>query len=282
MSIARQLAENVWADRAVIVTSATMPSTINRDIGLGVSTEAAGEPVDVARIVVPSPFDFKNNSILYVAKHLPNPRNRDQWEPKAIAECVAAVNISGGGALVLTTATGDIDKYANPLVRAGYRVLRQGQMAKGELVAEFAADENSVLVATRSFWQGVDVPGSTCRMVVITRLPMPRPDDPMISARRERVANRHKAGGLDQRTAEIQAFRSVDVPLAATALAQGAGRLIRSVTDRGAVVVLDPRLATAGYRARLLADIPMPRSVSLTEVEAKYRAWGRRPIRRAS
>jgi ATP-dependent DNA helicase DinG len=122
------------------------------------------------------------------------------------------------------------------------------------LLEQFARDETSCLFATLGFWQGVDVPGRALSLVTLDRLPFPRPDDPLLQARRARAGAR--------------AFQLVDLPRAATLLAQGAGRLIRTSEDRGVVAVLDPRLANATYRGVLLATVPpMRRSVELSEVE---------------
>jgi ATP-dependent DNA helicase DinG len=120
---------------------------------------------------------------------------------------------------------------------------------------EFARDETSCLFATLGFWQGVDVPGRALSLVTVDRLPFPRPDDPLLQARRARAGP--------------GAFSLVDLPRAATLLGQGSGRLIRSAEDRGVVAVLDPRLATASYRGVLLAVLPpMRRTVERREVEA--------------
>jgi ATP-dependent DNA helicase DinG len=129
-------------------------------------------------------------------------------------------------------------------------------MPKPALVAAFAADQSSSLFATMGFWQGIDVPGPTLSLVTIDRLPFPRPDEPLLQARREQ--------------ARADAFRVIDLPRTATMLAQGAGRLIRSRTDRGVVAVLDPRLAKAkSYRWTLLEALPpVPRSKDRAEVEA--------------
>jgi len=122
-------------------------------------------------------------------------------------------------------------------------VLVQGQASKAALLTEFAGNDETCLFATISFWQGVDVPGKSCSLVVIDRLPFPRPDDPVLQARRERAGS--------------AAFRLIDLPRAATMLAQGAGRLIRSRTDEGVVAVLDPRLATSrSYRWDLIRALP--------------------------
>jgi ATP-dependent DNA helicase DinG len=139
--------------------------------------------------------------------------------------------------------------------RVPWGVLTQSDLPKPALVARFAAEEESCLFATMGFWQGVDVPGPTLSLVAIDRLPFPRPDDPLLEARRERLGR--------------EAFGLIDVPRAATLLAQGAGRLIRSAEDRGVVAVLDPRLGTARYRWDLIRALPpMRRTRHRAEVEA--------------
>src|SRR5207249_8518130 len=124
----------------------------------------------------------------------------------------------------------------NPTVP--WRLLRQDELPKPALIEAFTADEHSCLFATMGFWQGVDVPGDALSLVTIDRLPFPRPDEPLMQARRDRAGP--------------AAFRLVDLPRAATLLAQGAGRLIRSTSDRGVVAVLDSRLAESGYRSEIL------------------------------
>jgi ATP-dependent DNA helicase DinG len=126
--------------------------------------------------------------------------------------------------------------------RLPFRLMTQAELPKPALVEAFSKDESSCLFATMGFWQGVDVPGPALSLVVIDRIPFPRPDEPLLEARRERFG--------------AAAFREVDLPRAATLLAQGVGRLIRSASDRGVVAVLDPRLATATYRWELVRALP--------------------------
>ncbi|MDQ3293291.1 MAG: ATP-dependent helicase, partial [Actinomycetota bacterium] len=138
-------------------------------------------------------------------------------------------------------------------------ILAQGELPKPALVDAFAADEATSLFATMGFWQGIDVPGRTSSVVVIDRLPFPRPDDPLLQARREKVGR-------------SRSFATVDLPRAATLLAQGAGRLIRSASDRGVVAVLDPRLATATYRWDIVNALPpFRRTRHRADVEAFLR-----------
>ena len=124
----------------------------------------------------------------------------------------------------------------------GWPILTQADLPKPALVSAFQGEERSCLFATLGFWQGVDIPGPTLSLVAIDRIPFPRPDEPLLQARRDRLGR--------------AAFGLVDVPRAATLLAQGAGRLIRTARDRGVVAVLDPRLASASYRWELVAAMP--------------------------
>ena len=135
-----------------------------------------------------------------------------------------------------------------------YRLLTQSDLPKPALIKAFTDEETSCLFATMGFWQGVDVVGRALSLVVIDKLPFPRPDEPLLQARRE--------------LAGPAAFRTVDLPRAATLLAQGAGRLIRSTTDQGVVAVLDPRLGKAGYRWDLVRALPpMRRTKDRPDVE---------------
>jgi ATP-dependent DNA helicase DinG len=185
-----------------------------------------------------SPFDLREQALLYVPRSLPDVR-ADGWEA------------AGGRALVLCTSWRNVRSFSEMLrARTDHTVLAQGDDTTARLVAAFVEDETSCLVATRAFWQGLDVQGEACVLVVIDRLPFTRPDDPLEQARREAV---ERDGG--------DGFREVDLPAAALALAQGAGRLIRSHEDRGVVAVLDRRLAVAGYRKVLLEAMPPFRRV---------------------
>jgi len=169
-----------------------------------------------------------------------------EWAEAAQDELCGLVEAAGGRALVLCTSWRNVHAFGDTLrERTHHTVLAQGDDSTARLIDAFAADETSCLVATRAFWQGLDVPGPACVLVVIDRLPFTRPDDPLEQARREAV-ERTGADG----------FREVDLPAAALALAQGAGRLVRSHTDRGVVAVLDPRLATARYAGYLRASLP--------------------------
>ena len=201
-------------------------------------------------LAIDSPFDFRAQAQLYVPRHLPEPRD-PAWGDAAAAETTRLVDAAGGRALILCTSRAAVERMAARLrADTDHPVLVQGETSKAVLLERFAAEEASCLVATRSFWTGVDVPGPSCVLVVLDRLPFARPDDPLAQARREKAEREGGSG-----------FGDVDLPAAALVLAQGAGRLIRTVTDRGVVAVLDRRLATAGYRSVLLDALPPMRRV---------------------
>jgi ATP-dependent DNA helicase DinG len=239
------LAASLWGVVTAILTSATIPVLLPSRLGLD------GFAVD--QLDVGSPFDYRRHALLYVARHLPDPR----YATPAVMheELHALIDAAGGRTLALFTSRRATDEAVNALRGVlPYRLWAQGEHPKARLLAEFAEDESSCLFATLGFWQGVDVPGRALMLVTLDRLPFARPDDPLLQARRERAGD--------------EAFRLVDLPRAATLLAQGAGRLIRTADDRGVVAVLDRRLATAGYRSVLLGALPpMRRSTDRRQVE---------------
>jgi len=195
---------------------------------------------------VGSPFDYGKQAILYVARDLPPP-GREGLRPEALDVLAELMSAAGGRTLGLFSSRRAAEEAADEL-RArmpDLALLCQGDDVVATLVRRFAQEENTSLFGTLSLWQGVDVPGGACQLVVIDRLPFPRPDDPLHSARQEAV---ERAGG--------NGFMTVAATHAALLLAQGAGRLIRRTTDRGVVAVLDPRLVSARYGAFLRASLP--------------------------
>jgi ATP-dependent DNA helicase DinG len=217
---------------------------------------AAGDSVDadgaVAEVLpwrgidVGSPFEYGTQSILYVAKHLPTP-GRDGIGPAQVEEIRALVGAAGGRTLGLFSSRRAAEAAAEALRDSmpHIPILCQGDGQLSHLQGEFIANPAVSLFGTLSLWQGLDVPGDTCQLVIIDRIPFPRPDDPLMSAR-SRAAER--AGG--------NGFMAVSATHAALLLAQGSGRLIRSRSDRGVVAILDPRLATARYGTFLRASLP--------------------------
>jgi ATP-dependent DNA helicase DinG len=240
------LAERLWGSvRTAVLTSATIPSNLPMRLGL---------PPEAEQRSVSSPFDYEEQSLLYCATHLPDPRAAG-YEEAMHAELEALIRAAGGRTLALFTSWRAMRSAAEALAPAlPWRVLTQEDLPKPALIAAFSDDETSCLFATMGFWQGVDVPGAALSLLVIDKIPFSRPDEPLMQARRERAG--------------ATAFRTVDLPRAASLLAQGAGRLIRSTTDRGVVAVLDSRLATAGYRWDLIEALPpMRRTKDRDEVE---------------
>ncbi|MCV2393451.1 ATP-dependent DNA helicase [Actinotalea sp. M2MS4P-6] len=196
-------------------------------------------------IDVGSPFDHPRSGILYVARHLPPP-GREPATPSQLDEIAALVEAAGGATLGLFSSRRAAAAAAEAMrERLDVPVLCQGDDQLPTLVAQFAADEPTCLFGTLSLWQGVDVPGRACRLVLIDRIPFPRPDDPVRAARTEAV---QAAGG--------NGFMAVSATHAALMLAQGAGRLLRTMDDRGVVAVLDPRLVTARYGTFLVRSLP--------------------------
>lgn len=241
------LADHVWGDRIGVLTSATIPSSLVERLGLPDDRTDAAD--------VGSPFDYESHALLYCALHLPDPRDPG-FRAATHDELTALILAAGGRTLALFTSWAAMDEAAAVVAeRVPHRVLTQRELPKRALVRAFRDDESTCLFATAGFFQGVDVPGRTLSLVVLDRIPFPRPDDPLLSARRERLGSR--------------AFAAIDVPRAATLLAQATGRLIRTADDRGVVAVLDRRLGTANYRWDLVRALPpMRRTRDRTEVES--------------
>lgn len=283
LSVAGVLRDRLYPDRTVVITSATLTLGGRFDaaagsVGLlpGVVAEAPieqhgptardgeggaeeapseaaatggaepGRPVPPwTSIDVGSPFDYPRQGILYLARALPPP-GREGIGSAALDELAALMTAGGGRTLGLFSSRRAAEFAAAQLrERLDLPILCQGDDATPTLVREFARHARTCLFGTLSLWQGVDVPGAACQLVVIDRIPFPRPDDPLASARQQAVARRGGNG-----------FMSVAATHAALRLAQGAGRLIRSAGDRGVVAVLDSRLATARYAGFLRASLP--------------------------
>jgi ATP-dependent DNA helicase DinG len=246
LEVGEVLAEQLFAEKTVVLTSATLTlggsfAPLARQWGL----DAAAIGHEWAGIDVGSPFAHGRSGILYVAKHLPPP-TRDGLPPEYLDELWELIKAAGGRTLGLFSSMRAAKAAAAALRESvPYPVLCQGDDSTMQLVKEFAADEPTCLFGTLSLWQGVDVPGPSLRLVVIDRIPFPRPDDPLASAR-TRAADARGGSG----------FMEVSANHAALLLAQGAGRLLRSVDDRGVVAILDPRLVTKRYGEYLRASLP--------------------------
>ncbi|WP_327190743.1 ATP-dependent DNA helicase [Streptomyces xinghaiensis] len=262
LSVSGLLREKLFTDRSVILTSATLRlggdfNGVAASLGLpreGTAAVAAedgdgegdAEPVPQWKGVdVGSPFDYPRQGILYVAQHLSQP-GRDGGRGDMLDELAELVEAAGGRTLGLFSSMRGARAAAENLRgRLDLPVLLQGEETLGELIRAFAEDDRTCLFGTLSLWQGVDVPGPSCQLVVMDRIPFPRPDDPLMSARQKAV---EENGG--------NGFMAVAATHAALLMAQGAGRLVRATGDRGVVAVLDPRLARARYGSFLRASMP--------------------------
>lgn len=249
------LHEGVWNVRTAILTSATIP--------LGLVTRVGLPAAKTDELEVDSPFDYATNGLLYCATHLPDPR-QPTFGPAVHAELEALITAAGGRTLALFTSWKAMDAALDALrPRLPFRILGQRDLPKPALIEAFRSDPEVCLFATAGLFQGIDIPGETLSLVTIDRLPFPRPDDPLLDARRE-------AAGPD-------AFRLVDLPRATTMLAQAAGRLIRSVHDKGVVAIFDPRLNRAGYRWDVVNALPpMRRTRHRSDAEDFLRQLGSR------
>jgi ATP-dependent DNA helicase DinG len=249
------LRERLFGERTVALTSATLalggsfaPLAIQWGLDAPQTNdlaESSGNSLAWSGIDVGSPFDHPRSAILYVARHLPPP-GRDRLPEAYLTELEELIDAAGGRTLGLFSSMRAAREAAGALRdRINQPLLCQGDDVTAQLIRQFAEDEPTCLFGTLSLWQGVDVPGSSLQLVVIDRIPFPRPDDPLASARQRAVAARGGNG-----------FMTVAAAQAALLLAQGAGRLLRTMTDRGVVAVLDPRLVTARYGGFLRASLP--------------------------
>ncbi|MDQ7906658.1 ATP-dependent DNA helicase [Phytohabitans sp. ZYX-F-186] len=251
LSVAGTLATHLYDERTVVATSATLTlggqfETVAKTLGLAAPDAQDGDDGDWHSLDVGSPFDYGRQGILYVAAHLPRPA-ASGLPDAAGQELLALVEALGGRTLGLFSSRRAAQQAAELLrSKTNLPVLLQGEEALPLLVRRFREERASCLFGVMSLWQGVDVPGDSCQLVVIDRLPFPRPDEPLAAARAAAV---DAAGG--------SGFASVSVPIAAIRLAQGVGRLIRSTGDKGVVAVLDSRLETArGYGPFLRRSLP--------------------------
>lgn len=244
LSVASRLREGLFQDRTVVLTSATLAIGHSFDSAAG-SLGLMGEKAPVWEgLDVGSPFDYPKQGMLYLASDLPKPaRGVSEEQLERVLQLVEA---SGGGTLGLFSSKRGAEQAAEYVRNSSdLEVLVQGESSLRGLVKEFTEDADTCLFGTMSLWQGVDVPGESCRLVIIDRIPFPRPDDPLSSARARAVS---QTGG--------NGFMAVSAYHAAIRLAQGTGRLIRSQDDRGVVAVLDSRLATARYGGFLRSALP--------------------------
>ena len=253
---------------AVVLTSATLTTSATTSTGgpfrylrarMGLDDHLS---VPVDELIVPSPFDYPTAAILYTPRDLPEV-NDASFLPLAAERIAQLVAITGGGAFVLCTSNRAMRAFATALRgKTPLPPLVQGDSPKQMLLRRFRAERNAVLVATMSFWEGVDVPGDALRLVIIDKLPFAVPTDPVVAARCKALEEEGQ-----------NPFLAYSVPEAAITLKQGFGRLIRTRTDRGIVAILDRRVRTRGYGSVLLSVLPpAKRTDKLDEVRAFWSA----------
>ncbi|MDR7330175.1 ATP-dependent DNA helicase [Corynebacterium guangdongense] len=242
LSVAEMLHNKLFAEQTVVLASATLTVGGNFD-AMAASWGLPKGGWD--SLNAGTPFDPKKSGILYTAKHLPTP-GRDGLSDATLAEIAGLVTAAGGRTLGLFSSRRAAEQAAEAMrPRLPFDVMVQGEETLGVLVDKFSKNENSCLFGTLSLWQGVDVPGSALSLVIIDRIPFPRPDDPLLQARSQAADAAGRSG-----------FMEVSATHAALLMAQGAGRLLRHVGDRGVVAVLDNRLVTKRYGSFLRASMP--------------------------
>lgn len=250
LSVSGLLREKLFTERSVVLTSATLKlggdfNGVGASLGLAPEGTVGDDLPQWKGLDVGSPFDYPKQGILYVARHLATP-GREGSRTDMLDELTELVEAAGGRTLGLFSSMRAAQAAAEELRgRLDKPILLQGEETLGELIKNFAADPETCLFGTLSLWQGVDVPGASCQLVIMDRIPFPRPDDPLMSARQKAV---EEAGG--------NGFMAVAATHAALLMAQGAGRLVRATGDKGVVAVLDPRLANARYGSYLRASLP--------------------------
>ena len=247
VDVGPRLHDELWGDVTAVLTSATIPDSLPAQLGLE----------DVKIQTFASPFDYAQNSLLYVPAGFPG-RNESGAEQAIIDELVTLIEAAGGRTLALFTNRAVMNRVAEAVEeKIDTPVVVQGTLSRQRIIESFRDSAEASLFAVTSFWQGIDVPGHSLSLVTIDRLPFSVPNDPLVKARQERSTN---------------PFIEVDLPRATMLLAQGVGRLIRNRTDRGVVAVLDTRLAEARYKSLLFKKLPpMKRSRDQAEVTAFLR-----------
>lgn len=253
VDVAEQLRESLWEEGP---TSVLVSATLDFDF---VARRLGLEHAD--RFDAGSPFDFRDQALLYVPRHMAEPR-----EESVAAEVEALCRLSRGRALVLTTSYRMLDEIATRVSgRLPYTVLVQGEAPRERLLERFRLDTDSVLIATATFWQGIDVVGESLSLLVIDKLPFPSPGDPLVEARCELIVQR---GG--------DWFDDYALPVATLQLRQGFGRLIRSHDDSGVVAILDPRIRTRRYGESMLEALPNAPLVDHLDAVAAF--FGTAPV----
>lgn len=245
LDVSDALATSLFEDTPAILTSATLAlggnfEHIARQVGFSLPSQGQWQGLNL-----PTPFQPKKQAICYIASDLPEP-NQEGYSDTAFEYMLRLIQASGGGALGLFTSRKAAQRAADYIRdKVDFPVLLQGDSHLPELITQYRDDDSTCLFGTRSLWQGVDIPGHTNRLVIIDRIPFPRPNEPLTEARSSEAEKKGKSG-----------FFTVSLPAAALLLAQGAGRLLRSHEDRGVLAILDPRLHTKRYGGYLRSALP--------------------------
>ncbi len=249
LDVSNELKEKLYSKaRTVLMTSATL--SVNKNFDFQKSHIGLEDNNRLSELIVESPFDFKRQSLLLVPSDIPEP-NASNFYENILNVITQAIKITNGSSLVLFTSYGSLNKVFSMMQgeneSSEFELLRQGDLPRNKLLEKFKLRKNSVLFATDSFWEGIDVPGDSLKMVIICRLPFKVPTDPVNEARVEQM---EKKG--------INPFLEYTVPQAVLKFKQGFGRLIRSRSDRGVVLVLDKRIVSRSYGKQFIASLPNP------------------------
>jgi ATP-dependent DNA helicase DinG len=258
LKVSRHLAETLFnTGRTMVFTSATMSAGGD----FNYFKDRLGLWPEIGGLVVDSPFDYPGRTLAYIPRHLPDPR-ADDFPKTMTDEVEKLLTLSRGRALVLFTSYKNMAYAADRLSgRLPWPLLVQGQMGRSAILDEFSRRTDSVLLATHSFWQGVDVPGESLSAVIIEKLPFPRPDRPLVKARADLLSEEGR-----------RPFWDYFIPAAALTLKQGLGRLLRRGQDQGLLAILDSRLLKTNYGPKLLKTLPpAPLTSNLSDVAAFFK-----------